>query len=397
MRNVLIIGNGFDIAHGLKTGYKDFVTFCECIKDFTRSRKYHEIKSGDILDVCITGFDILKERMDLFEIPASISRKFVNYLKDNSDRKIKKEFLMNCVDNYWLNHIYANKNTLGERWCDLEYLIGMQVEALAYCANNIDKIKDGYTEYDRNYENIEIMYNKINEVKSPTYHKKVEKLASEMYEALNSLTFMLEMYLSRFLNEKRKTIELFEGLAVDYVLSFNYTNTYLQMYKNKKVGAFHFIHGCAEKNRSKDENNMVFGIGQEIKNSSEDEFDYVMFQKYYQRIIKKTGSTYKKWFSKKETMNVYIYGHSLDEPDGDIIREFIEYDKSKVYIFYYDQKSFNSIVVNLIKIFTKDKIIELTGSGKIEFVECNDKEKIKSLIQGKDNKNRVEEKMYSFN
>lgn len=396
MRSVLIVGNGFDIAHGLKTGYKDFVTFCECIKDFMESRTYYEIKSGDILDNCITGFDILKKKMDLSKIPASISRKFINYIKDNSDRKIKKEFLMGCINNYWLNHIYANKSILGERWCDLEYLIGAQVEALAFCANKPESLEDSSIAYNKNYENIKIIYTEISKVKSSTYHKKVEELAGEMYEALNSLTFMLEMYLTRFLNDKRKTIELFERLTVDYVLSFNYTNTYLQMYKNKKVGAYHFIHGCAEKNRSKDENNMVFGIGQEIKNSYDDEFDYVMFQKYYQRIIKKTGNTYKNWFNKNEPMDVYIYGHSLDEPDGDVIREFIECDKSKVYIFYYDQKSFNSIVVNLIKIFTKDKIIELTGSGKIEFVECKDEEKIRALIQGKDNQNRLEE-VYSFN
>lgn len=26
--DILIIGNGFDLAHGLKTSYKDFLKFC---------------------------------------------------------------------------------------------------------------------------------------------------------------------------------------------------------------------------------------------------------------------------------------------------------------------------------------------------------------------------------
>ncbi|OUQ04164.1 hypothetical protein B5E91_11650 [Thomasclavelia spiroformis] len=32
MKNVLVIGNGFDIAHGLYTKYIDFYNFCNAIK-----------------------------------------------------------------------------------------------------------------------------------------------------------------------------------------------------------------------------------------------------------------------------------------------------------------------------------------------------------------------------
>ena len=28
MMNILIIGNGFDLAHGLKTSYRDFLNYC---------------------------------------------------------------------------------------------------------------------------------------------------------------------------------------------------------------------------------------------------------------------------------------------------------------------------------------------------------------------------------
>ena len=30
--NILMIGNGFDLAHGLPTGYPDFLGFCRMIK-----------------------------------------------------------------------------------------------------------------------------------------------------------------------------------------------------------------------------------------------------------------------------------------------------------------------------------------------------------------------------
>ena len=32
MKNILVIGNGFDIAHGLYTKYIDFYNFCNAIK-----------------------------------------------------------------------------------------------------------------------------------------------------------------------------------------------------------------------------------------------------------------------------------------------------------------------------------------------------------------------------
>ena len=134
---------------------------------------------------------------------------------------------------------------------------------------------------------------------------------------------------------------------------------------------------------------MVFGIGQEIRNSKEDEFDYVMFQKYYQRIVKKTGNKYKKWLNTTNNVNVYIYGHSLDEPDNDIIEGFVNHKNSKIYIFYYDQKSFNSMVINLIKTFQKDRVISLTNSGKLEFVHCDDKEKIKEIIKSQNKSSAI--------
>ena len=67
---------------------------------------------------------------------------------------------------------------------------------------------------------------------------------------------------------------------------------YTRMYK-KETNTVHYIHGFAAKDRIKEENNMVFGIGSEIKNVTDnDKYDYLEFQKYYQRIVKKTGNNY---------------------------------------------------------------------------------------------------------
>lgn len=366
MKNVLIIGNGFDLAHGLNTSYRDFLVFCNCIKIFA------SLHDGDIVDCLQQDIQDMKEIMDKAELAASVSNKLKNYLKTKEiDIEEKRWFLQACCKNYWLTYVNNNKIKIKERWCDLEYLIGKQVEALSFVANNPEKMDDKQLEYHRNIDAIQEIYNKICEIEDINFHQKIKGLCNSMYDALQELIWILEIYLDKFLNDKRTPIALFQTLPISEVLSFNYTDTYQKMYK--KVKNYHFIHGFANAKRKKEENNMVFGIGQDIRNSiDEDAHDYIMFQKYYQRIVKKTGNLYKEWLTHKEYMNVYIYGHSLDVPDGDVIRDFVEYEYSKVYIFYYDEKAFHSMVVNLINIFDKDIVIDLTNSKKINFIKCDE-------------------------
>ena len=72
------------------------------------------------------------------------------------------------------------------------------------------------------------------------------------------------------------------------LLTFNYTNTYSNIYKN--VHTIHYVHGSLE------DNNIVLGArGEDFEN-----LDYVYFQKYFQRIQKKTGALYKNGLEKRK-------------------------------------------------------------------------------------------------
>ena len=42
--NILVIGNGFDLAHGLKTGYKDFLLYAIQRDKALYNNFFHEIK-----------------------------------------------------------------------------------------------------------------------------------------------------------------------------------------------------------------------------------------------------------------------------------------------------------------------------------------------------------------
>ena len=78
-------------------------------------------------------------------------------------------------------------------------------------------------------------------------------------------------------------------ISESYVISFNYTHTPNKLY-NISLEKTHFIHGEIDLSRQKSEiNTMVFGIeDKEIDVNS----SLIPYQKYYQRIVKETGSEY---------------------------------------------------------------------------------------------------------
>ena len=135
---------------------------------------------------------------------------------------------------------------------------------------------------------------------------------------------------------------------------------------------------------------MVLGIDEYLKGDSKNkEIDFIAFKKYYQRIYKKTGNEYKKWLQqidenvragRKEENILYIFGHSLDVTDGDILREFITHDNLKTVIFYRNKAQLGQQIANLVKILTSDEMIErVYGSNPTIIFE---KQSQRELIKG---------------
>ena len=70
-----------------------------------------------------------------------------------------------------------------------------------------------------------------------------------------------------------------------------------------------------------------------IPDDSFDNTEYIYFQKYFQRIQKRTGSTYQSWLVEKynpvptesstndDVHRVVIFGHSLAETDKGILKD----------------------------------------------------------------------------
>lgn len=230
-----------------------------------------------------------------------------------------------------------------------------------------------------------------------------EEYHSKLVKALNSFTFLLELYLtyldkiedeSKF--EIPKILSPFE--QVDDILTFNYTDTAQQLY-NIPDNNIHYIHG--KLNFTKDTietSNLVLGIEDIDHNIIDD--DLIDFQKTFQRIVKKTGSKYRSFFNLDHSNNlvrVIIYGHSLDVLDQEIFKKiFDELDnitntsssplRMEIIILHYGKTEIQSTidlkskVRNLSAILGKDKLIELTANNLVHFIDASKLDEIETII-----------------
>lgn len=188
------------------------------------------------------------------------------------------------------------------------------------------------------------------------------------------------MYLSFFveniiINERIAEIS---NLSPDYVINFNYTNTYEKIYK---TGEVYHIHGKADGTHSSEENNMVLGIDEYwLDDKQNQRTNFTIFKKFSQRILKHTGNnSYKylkeirKIFEQKKAVwtgsvdlsevhpdgvsYVYVFGHSLDVTDKDILSSFIGDDSTSVIIYCRDKVTEGELIANTIKLIGEEKLL----------------------------------------
>lgn len=342
--NVLVIGNGYDLAHKLKTKYDDFIQY---IKD--------------------------AEEDDSF-IPKQEDREFIH-----------KCIETNGFLNYFLN--YTNKVP---GWVDLEKLIREIIHYFEFFfANYIDFI-DTRDDVALDASSLDMsqsqMLRTINclfefeplfdrdDTKGFHYslHMNPEYYTSEfglnkreilkfLKAQLDEVIDLLQRYLV-YATENLDKIDKIQQIAdinPRYVISFNYTHTY-KRYGIRDEDVLH-VHGRLLKN------NMVLGFNDE----DPENLDFVYFKKYFQRIQKLTGYIDERKMGIYDPLYdnpiVHFYGHSMDKTDGDIIEKLKSLARGFV-IYTYDQEDYEQKVINLIDVFGKEKATELIQTKFIEFV-----------------------------
>ena len=197
-----------------------------------------------------------------------------------------------------------------------------------------------------------------------------------------------------------------QSVTLSRVLNFNYTDTFERLYLPQQTGKLvntyiDYIHGKAKADSTIEKNNFVLGIDEYLsKKRRNKDTRFIAFKKYYQRIYKGTGCKYKGWVDKikadyqeyikekttatdmsekNKKHNLYIFGHSLDVTDADILREFILNDNVYTTIYYHDKQTMGRQIANLVKVIGQDELIKRTGghTKTIEFKPQKSMKKIK--------------------
>ncbi|MCX4268533.1 MAG: bacteriophage abortive infection AbiH family protein [Lachnospiraceae bacterium] len=359
--DILVIGNGFDLAHGLPTRYIDFLEW---------------------------------------------TKKEYNLLKDDSHRLE----IENCINNnFWINYFLSHSLYKKENWIDFENEILKVIKQLD---------EDMLYTHSGLYSFIPVVPSKIIVENNDKYFfydhvigEKPERITYKniidmLYNDLNRLIRALEIYLYEYVDniEIKKKLKDIDNIYIDYILSFNYTNTFKKCYDKEERIIYDYIHGKINIKNTIDTNNMVLGIEEYLpENRKNKAVELIAFKKFYQRIYKKTGCQYKKWVNtikhqwenlskseKKEITNniyngyfrnknrfihnLYIFGHSLDVTDGDVLRDLILNDNVYTTIFYHTKEVMGQQIANLVKIIGQDELIKRTGgiTKTIEFKQQQD-------------------------
>ncbi len=468
--NILVIGNGFDLAHGLPTRYTDFL---EWIKDIEYIGE--RLDWEDEIPTTINAFvDWRNKREDIWTIKFD-DKFFLMYLsfEDDEDRQIdmlKTSRMKNWIsehdntfdfnrDIYYINEdiedfleedrnkkrikinkfsdliFYFSKNTdsigfyneeriaitdkylSNENALILFYLINCNfwVEYFSYRAYSLNK---NWIDFEKEISNLVVEYDKGKRFISADYKIFVPKRILEKSESkvkileddLNRFILLLEIYLCVYVhntNCTRLSKDIYD-LKIEKIISFNYTNTYEKIYDNDKNAEYDYIHGKADMNHNIDTNNIVLGIDEYLpEDRINKDLDFLAFKKYYQRIYKETGCKYKFWMDQireewkneteeskaeirrciskgqlenKKIHRLFIFGHSLDITDKDVLRDLILHDSVHTTIFYLNKEVMGQQIANLVKVIGQDELIKRTGGSTktIEFKQQQDMVEINS-------------------
>lgn len=76
--------------------------------------------------------------------------------------------------------------------------------------------------------------------------------------------------------------------------------------------------------------------------------------------------------------HVYIFGHSLDVTDKDILRDLILNDNVHTTIFYHDKDAMGQQIANLVKVIGQDELIRRT-EGKDKLIEFKPQKPMKEI------------------
>tara|TARA_R110001583_G_scaffold24456_6_gene89220 strand:+ start:46463 stop:47536 length:1074 start_codon:yes stop_codon:yes gene_type:complete len=310
MNRLIIIGNGFDLAHGMKTSFKDFITdyYNNAVNTFIDKNVYDDAllkmsfkqSNGYFIDKQVVKLDKTFDMLTNFE---------------KKDEVIVTQSLL--LKNIKSKLEYSN-------WVDIEIEYFSLLKSIR--------------------GTIEVSVDELNIQFACLKEKLIEYLQRQEKEHAKKV-FDLDPMVNRFTEEiiSEEIFDSEDNTEPDslYFLNFNYTNT-LEPYfieSGKRINSIiNYIHG----NLNGDYGEPIFGFGDEFDK------DYLLFEDlkdndYYTHIKSFEYSKNRNYFKllsflESDDFQVHIYGHSCGLSDRTMLRTIFEnkYCRS-IKIFFYEK------------------------------------------------------------
>lgn len=383
MKNILVLGNGFDLHYKFPTKYAEFLHVVAFLQNH---RKDTFATIGDVfsqqalqmadpfIKVCYDVYqktyystplkqEILDEIVDLTE-----KNLWFTYLKRIYNRDVgwidfEKEisFVLNCFEKVFKKTTYVHFKS-EEKY--VQYVI----ELFEFY---IDKIASKKVATVGTYK-VNADYCLEVPIGSGNNTVNTEKVVDKLYNELLDLAKALKLYLKCFVEnacdllKNDGTCSRLEFLShIEKTITFNYTNTYEKLYFNNS--AFH-IHGNVN-------DAIVLGVNPDDSDNLESiDTTFVCFKKYFQRTLFETDREYLRWMSEfvdtQTPYRLFALGHSLDITDRDIIEELFQNAK-EIIVLYHSSSAKKSYISNLIKMFGKNKFDLLKKDKKLTFLSLD--------------------------
>lgn len=421
-KNLLIIGNGFDLANNLPTKYGQFMDFAQCFmaifSDEFKRDEYVYFWRIEIFDR-INGNHIDESQFLNKNIEELIKQYYekqrhIDGKEFSEEEKLIVDNLRKCLDNNIIYDYFCKirYKIPGDNWIDFESEISFLIRWLdvtdvkltdPFSKIDFDKINQKLKEPDKlnidEVGKIRQFGTLANEYKwhSESRHYLLGEFIENLYDDLRRLTVAIEIYLSEFVEKnsgiQTNDVESIRSLAPkpDMVLSFNYTDTYQKYYDSNAEVCY--VHGkCRDKDYDTENSNLVLGIDEYLPaDRRDDDNRYAIFKKFIQRIRNHNESSYFKWQEEMEQnykkfyrmfnsepvidnvsslpdeafSDVWVFGHSLDITDRDILARFLKPDYTRVHIFAQNKLDEGRLATRLVRIMTEDIMIQKSGADRM--------------------------------
>lgn len=344
MNRLVLIGNGFDLAHGLETSTNHLISyyFLNILNILKREKAYGD----ELIDITQSSMSILPvDTKKEFDIENSIEC-FKKYKDDIKSINVKFKSML-------LLQIYLRVSSL--QWVDVEYLYykNLKKKITDYSSNPAKEIKDFFKQFE------ELKKQFITYLKTLGTEKIDKNNCNVCFDKMGNI-FSEDIDSNEILYEVEN-----KNLEDVCLVNFNYTplpESYLRHIDKKHNPSVIYIHGDLQEKHGKP----IYGFGDEFDEQyhlleKREDTSILRDIKSFQYLLNDNYANLMKFIDANE-FQVQIMGHSCGLSDRTLLKQIFEHENCKsIKIYYHKRKNGTTDYV--------DKTYELSRhfSNKQEF------------------------------